>query len=340
MDSINKRDKIVKGIAIALFVLVIVGFIIGMYAMYQKLVVGFEPDSGDGDLDFSEIVLDVPNYDNIIDRIPEINYAYADEGDVAYVLSDRVKDLDPSAKAVPMSRYSTYYEFWRSEDKIILSDYRRSPTYIRKWKSLNLIELIFGDGDGTVWHELELNLLNLTYTTPIRDQSGYLPPTGDYYSFRFYYYPLFNIFASGYSDRSTYKYGDLRLVTRGSGCILKLVNEESGEYVLQGGFDLSKIISDELIHDVSSHPADTSYPDKYNLLSLYYGDAVTGLKIEDRAIWDPDNQYSDYDSAYFYSYGDSYFELICDFELPYYTDTKTGELIYSSFTTYTRFRIF
>ena len=89
MDSINKTSKIVVIIAVILFVVIFLGFIVGMFAMYNDMILGFKPDSGEN-WELYGVYMDVPNIENIGDRIPDINYAYASEGEVTYALADEL----------------------------------------------------------------------------------------------------------------------------------------------------------------------------------------------------------------------------------------------------------
>ena len=166
-----------------------------------------------------------------------------------------------------------------------------------------------------------------------------------------------NVFKNNVYDFNQFKYGSLSLISRGSGCILKLVNDETGEFVFQGGYDLSKVLLNEVIYDVSNGIYEEAIvgdggvilgyqerdgktiPKKYNVLSLFNGDPVTGLEIKDRELWDPNGQFADFDSAYFYSYDDSYFELVSTIGVPH-MDPFSESISHSEVSIYTRFRIY
>ncbi len=351
MDSINKTSKIVVIIAVILFVVIVVGFVVGMFAMYKDMISDFEPDSGEN-WELYGVYMDVPNIENIGDRIPDINYAYASEGEVTYALSDELMELDPAAKAVPFSQFSNYYEFNRSVDniKINYSVYAKREfkgTYLNFWA------MLFFQKVSKYHYFVDLDPIGSSDDLFYKN----LPAFDNGYNFSYNYNDILRYFSkTSSSNYNNYLYGDLSLISRGSGCILKLVNDETGEFVYQGGYDLSKVLLNEVIYDLSNHVYVTpvrdesgeiidyvdqdgrSTPNKYNCLSLFYGEPVTGMRISDRGLWDQNGQFSDYDSAYFYSYGDSYFELIADIGVPYFFDGQVDG--YNEFFTYTRFRVY
>ena len=355
MDSINKTSKIVVIIAVILFVVIVVGFVVGMFAMYKDMISDFEPDSGEN-WEFDGVYMDVPNINNIGDRIPDINYAYAAEGKVTYALSDKVMELDPAAKAVPFSKFSPYYEFWRSNDRINI-DYSVNPRYVFRRYSFSLP--YFFETGKLMPVETEYNIAPFVGTS--LEGLGYkntLPEFENGLNYIYDYQKILYIFEYNVSDYSKFNYGNLSLISRGSGCILKLVNDETGEFVLQGGYDLSKILLNDVVYDVSNgayiniirgdggeiigyeESNGILLPNKYNVLSLFYGDPVTGLEIDNREVWDPNGQFSDYDSAYFYSYDDSYFELVSTIGVPYWDPIMHDIGGYYEVSTYTRFRVY
>ena len=354
MDSINKTNKIVVIIAVILFVVIVVGFVVGMFAMYKDMISDFEPDSGEN-WEFDGVYMDVPNINNIGDRIPEINYAYADEGDVTYALSDKAIELDPSVKAVPFSKFSPYYEFWRSNDRINI-DYSVNPRYVFRRYSFSLP--YFFETGKLMPVETEYNIAPFVGTSlEVLGYKNTLPEFENGLNYIYDYQKILYIFKDNVSDYSKFNYGNLSLISRGSGCILKLVNDETGEFVLQGGYDLSKILLNDVVYDVSNgayiniirgdggeiigyeESNGILFPNKYNVLSLFYGDPVTGLEIDNRKVWDPNGQFADFDSAYFYSYGDSYFELVSTIGVPH-MDPVSESISHSEVSVYTRFRIY
>lgn len=354
MDSINKTSKIVVIIAVILFVVIVVGFVVGMFAMYKDMISDFEPDSGEN-WEFDGVYMDVPNIYNITDRIPEINYAYAAEGKVTYALSDKVMELDPAAKAVPFSQYSNYYEFTRSAENIKI-DYSVYPRYVfvsyvlDLWYFLKYGELKRVENEYFIYPFIGTSLDERFYknTLPVFDEGV---------NYIYDYLDSLNVFKNNVYDFNQFKYGSLSLISRGSGCILKLVNDETGEFVFQGGYDLSKVLLNEVIYDVSNGIYEEAilgdggvilgyqerdgktFPKKYNVLSLFNGDPVTGLEIKDRELWDPNGQFADFDSAYFYSYDDSYFELVSTIGVPH-MDPVSESISHSEVYIYTRFRIY
>ena len=354
MDSINKTSKIVVIIAVILFVVIVVGFVIGMFAMYKDMISDFEPDSGEN-WEFDGVYMDVPNINNIGDRIPDINYAYAAEGEVTYALSDKVIELDPAAKAVPFSQYSNYYEFTRSAENIKI-DYSVYPRYVFVSYVLNLPYFLkYGE-----FKPVEIEYIINPFIGTSLDERYYkntLPIFDEGVNYIYDYLNSLNVFKNNVYDFNQFKYGSLSLISRGSGCILKLVNDETGEFVFQGGYDLSKVLLNEVIYDVSNsiyveaivgdggailgyqERDGKTIPKKYNVLSLFNGDPVTGLEIKDREVWDPNGQFSDFDSAYFYSYDDSYFELISTIRVPH-MDPASESISHSEVSIYTRFRIY
>lgn len=366
MDSINKTSKIVVIIAVILFVVIVVGFVVGMFAMYNDMISGFEPDSGEN-LNFSEVYMDVPNINNIGDRIPDINYAYAAEGEVTYALSDEVMELDPAAKAVPFSRYSNYYEFSRGADNIDIN-YLVYPSYEYKGQYINLFVFLFQQKFSEYCFNLDLDPIRYSYSFDGEPYKNNLPSFDNGYNFIFDYTDIIKIFDGLYmsagvqmiKDNNLYKYGNLSLISRGSGCILKIVDDETGEFVLQGGYDLSEVLLNNVVYGVSDgiyevpvyengygtdiigyQPHDgVNSPGKFNVLSLFFGDPVTGLEIKDRELWDPNDQFAVFDSAYFYSYDDSYFELVSTIGVPYWDPIAQDIGGYNEVSTYTRFRVY
>ena len=355
MDSINKTSKIVVIIAVILFVVIVVGFVVGMFAMYKDMISDFEPDSG-ANWEFDGVYMDVPNINNIGDRIPDINYAYAAEGKVTYALSDKVMELDPAAKAVPFSQYSNYYEFTRSDENIKI-DYCVYPRYVFVSYVLNLPYFLKYGERKRVENEYFIDHFIGT-SLDERFYKNTLPVFDEGVNYIYDYSDSLNVFKNNVKDFNQFKYGSLSLISRGSGCILKLVNDETGEFVFQGGYDLSKVLLNEVIYDISNGIYEVAilgdggailgyqerdgktFPKKYNVLSLFNGDSVTGLEIKDRELWDPNGQFSDYDSAYFYSYGDSYFEIVSTIGVPYWDPIAHDIGGYNEVSTYTRFRVY
>ena len=101
-----------------------------------------------------------------------------------------------------------------------------------------------------------------------------------------------------YSGECDDCYSRIRLnypMIKGSGFYLKLIDDESGQSIIVGGYDCFNAL------------------DTFIQMEEYDGYvrfrcSPLDFSTTDRSVFDPDNLYPEYDRAEFYSYGDIYFE--------------------------------
>ncbi len=101
-----------------------------------------------------------------------------------------------------------------------------------------------------------------------------------------------------YSGDCNYCNSRIRLnypMIKGSGFYLKLIDDDSGQSIIVGGYDCFNAL------------------DTFIQMEEYDGYvrfrcSPLDFSTTDRSVFDPDNLYPEYDRAEFYSYGDTYFE--------------------------------
>lgn len=328
MDSINKTSKIVIIIAVILFVVIVVGFVIGMYTLYQKIIVN--DDSAVEEI-LTEIKLTVPNFNTVNQRIPDVLYSYEDEGDISFGLSNDFYELDPLAKAVPFSKKASYYEFTKVVDQYrdgLASFYHVDPVYL--WKV----------NDSKLWNPDNYIIFESSPFCFWPHDSNFIPYyVEEPYDLLVTYsnHIISSIYHNGLLDIDFY----YDFYVRGSGAVLKLVDTETGNFLLQGGYDLQTVLSDRFLditftQDEEIIPDSGYIPPKDNLVLRIDGSTpIHTTRITNRTIFDPNNQYSDYDYAEFYSYDDSYFEIIVSYS---FKKQFSNEIISDKY--YIRFRIY
>ena len=343
----KERSKKTNKILVVVLLVIILIMTAGVIALVIKTDEAFLEHNAtkDNGMEFVDVVFEGQNESIALIRKPDIDYSHDDEEGVSYaVFPELVKneeyliaaantpegeeitipDIYGSGtqsliKSVPISRIAAYAEFDLRSDNVTYRGTYPKWQYKRTYPGLD-----WNDG------KLEIVYNDVFYESLYVRFLPYDPGTGVIDKVNRYYIDLSQVHYCLQNNREYREYSDIKLSCRGSGIVLKLVDTDTGDSILVGGYSLTPLV-DYVIAEVGS-----DYIDFKSNVSIY--DWTT----TNRSYFDPDNLYTKYDRAEFYSYGDTFFEVEGSVGLEVFDTVKNSQVIWKieQYTAYARFRVY
>lgn len=324
--DIQKQSNKINAI-VMIVVLVFTALVAG------SVVIALNIDNNDGGSVENSVIFEgsidttVDNEYSILNYLPDITYVHDDESNVKFALSNDLMVIDPEIKAVPVSEDAIYSEF-RDNSGI----YNYIPHYY--WTYTKGLEFYRDEnGDlrlGVREYEAESELSNFIIKNSVNSDSVNEIQTKKISLNLDHLNDIYRQYAK-VSDYPPYL-GDSSFKFVGSGIILKLIDDDTGDEIIVEGYDFFDVFGYIFLIKAGGS---VHYCEYQSSLSFY------DLVSYDRAAFDPNNMYPEFDRAEFYSYGDSFFEICTNMRFAYRSSWENSRAHYSymDVPVYGRFRI-